>query len=477
MNLFLEKAKEDKILKIKVIHSDEVICEYCIDTTKKVSQIGERLGFTTLTLWAMLDFCLTNTLLINLDLLDFERKYIEDCFNFCTKLYKNNYNLEIAKILFLNNNETKQNKSINMQDKYFLGFTGGKDSTLCKILLEELQKNVVNYNVSYDDDITIGEGRIYNSIRDKDIYNKFTITGYKSNSNIISFQQADDIHVTFVAPYLYEREDYPANLAVGLPYDAIHCFKTGEPDLVPTETFKSISMLENLMHNYGFNDFKVVSPIATLHTFGVYSLLKQIIGLNELMKLDSCWETNSENKKPCGMCPKCQRLKYVFKNCFGYDYLEDYPTLNITSADFLFGSIHANELLKKYGYNFVSTRQFLHPDLGISNEFVDLIKNKYKFDICNTPNINFVQDNQTWDNILEQIVSIIGLDYRMFSDKKINSSKVKYLPFEKYYNWGRVNFVSECYDILNSEILCEKKYQKKLIKRLGEIDGNKQRSI
>ena len=65
----------------------------------------------------------------------------------------------------------------------------------------------------------------------------------------------------------------------------------------------------------------------------------------------------------------------------------------------------------------------------------------------------------------------------MFSDKKINSSKVKYLPFEKYYNWGRVNFVSECYDILNSEILCEKKYQKKLIKRLGEIDGNKQRSI
>lgn len=473
MNFKLEKEKSNNILKIKVLLNDELICEYCIDTTNNLTYVGERLAFTTLTLWAMLDFCLAENLFVDLDLSNFEKKYITNCFGYCTRLYKNNYNLEIAKIHFLKEINLAKFQNINMENKYFLGFTGGKDSTLCKILLEELEKNIVNYSVSYDDDKTIGEGRIYNNIINRDVYNKFTITGYKANSNIISFQQADDIHITFIAPYLYNREEYPANLVVGLPYDAIHTFKTGEPDLVPTETFKSINMLEELMHNYGFNEFQVISPIATLHTFGVYYLLNQIIGIKELLNLDSCWETNSENKEPCGMCPKCQRLKYVFKNCFNYDYLSNYPMLNINSADFLFGSIHANELIKKYGYEVVSTKQFLHPDLKIQNEFVDLIKSKYGLDVYDIPNIDFVQDKQTWDDILNQIVEVIGIDYRNLSDKKVNSDQITYLPFEKYYNWGRENAVSECYNILTDEINVKEETPKILIKKLGDSNGNK----
>lgn len=473
MNFKLEKDKINQILKIKVLNDNDLICEYCIDTTKKLTEVGERLGYTTLTLWALLDFCLAKNISVDLYLINFEKKYILDCYDYCTRLYANNYNLKIAKLFFSKETEPIKFKNIPMLNEYFLGFTGGKDSTLCKILLDDLKKSVVNYNVSYDDDITIGEGRIYCKIINKNVYNKYTITGYKINSNIISFQQADDIHITFIAPYLYERNEYPANVVVGLPYDAVHSFKSGEPDLVPTETFKSINMLEVLMHNYGFNNYKVISPIATLHTFGVYSLLSKIIGINELLKLDSCWETNSEKKDPCGTCPKCQRLKYVFQNCFNYNYLGKYPTLNITSADFLFGSIHANELIKKYGYEFVKSHQFIHSDLMIENEFVDLIKTKYKLDICEFPNINFVPDRQTWDDVLEQIIKVIGVDYRNLSDIKINNEDIKYLPFEKYYNWNRKNAISECYNLPFNELNNNEEQEKKLVKKVGKYNGYK----
>jgi len=446
MDFILKKFKEDNLLKIKVLNKDIPICEYCINITGELSEVGERLAYTTLTLWSLLDFCLSRSLFIDFDLIKFEQDYIEQGFEYCTKLYERNYNLKIAMLKFSPSISNYNYPSVQMDNRYLLGYTEGKDSTLCKLLLEDLKKQIEYYKVSYDDDKTLGEGRIYNNIIDEAIYNKNTITGYKSSSNLVSFQQADDIHITFIAPFIYNKKSFPSNLAVGLPYDAVHHFKDDIPDLVPTETYKSIEMLENLMHNYGFNKYQIISPIATIHTFGVYNLLSKIIGFSNLMRLDSCWETTSTNNAPCGMCPKCQRLKYIFKKCFNMDYLPNIPSINITSSDFLFGSVHATELLKKYDIQKIKNTQFLHSfDNTKETEFIELLKQKYNIPICEIENVDFVSDRQTWNEVLDQIANIIGIDYRLLSDEAIKHGTSFNLPFEKYYNWNRVNLVLDCY--------------------------------
>ena len=150
------------------------------------------------------------------------------------------------------------------------------------------------------------------------------------------------------------------------------------------------------------------------------------------------------------MCPKCQRLKYVFRNCFQIDYLPEVPLLNITSADFLFGSIHASQLLQQFSPEQVGSHQFLHTDTRTETEFVDHICRKYGFDCIELPNIDFVRDTQTWSDVLEQIVAVTGVDYRLLKDEWVPKlqmlESVEFLPFEKYYNWGRRYPVLRCYE-------------------------------
>lgn len=457
MNLSICSDKENNIYKILVKKNNEVICEYCMEVTDIVSNVGVRIIYTTLCAWAVLDFCLLATISIEVNFFDFEKEYIENLYNFCCKLYKNNFNLDVATLKFENQYNYFPYMEKNMNDEFFLGYTGGKDSTLSKILLNDLNKKINYYEVSYDNNTVRGYGRIFNSIFNKKIYKENSITGYKESSNLVSFHQADDIHVTFVAPYIYDRNIFPSNIAVGLPYDAIHSFENGIPDLVPTETLESLKYLEKLMHNYGFNKYKIVSPIGTLHTFGVYNLLSKIIDIDKLLQLDSCWEYQYNNN-PCGMCPKCQRLKFVLKKCFNIDYLPNVPLLNITSSDFLFGSIHANKLIKENEIGIVLNNQIFHDDLSFENEFTELLNYKYDMSPITLKNIQFENDNQRWDVLLEEIVKSIGIDYREISDVKINSDDVDYLPFEKYYNWGRNNKVLNCCDkqLIKKKILIRK---------------------
>lgn len=450
MNIQFDREQDGNIRKIVAAVDGHRLAEYCMETVDALSGVGERLLDTTLTLWGLLDFCLSDENRIGFSLTADEEDYIRNTYRYCTTLYTENYSIPVAEVAFAEQAEKIRFVTRPMTDQYYLGYTGGKDSTLCKLLLEDLGKDIVYYSVSYDDDAVRGEGRIFCRICDQALYDRYTITGYKATSDLISFQQADDIHVTFIAPYLYGHAQYPANLAVGLPYDAVHTFASGVADLVPTETLKSIEYLERLMHSYGYTQYRVVSPVASLHTFGIYCLLEKIIGLDALMKLDSCWETTAEKTEPCGMCPKCQRLKYVFRNCFSMDYLPEVPLLNITSADFLFGSIHACQLLRQFSPEQVGSHQFLHIGTRTETEFVEHIQRKYGFGCIELPNIDFVKDTQTWSDVLEQIVAVTGVDYRLLKDEWVQHLQMResvgFLPFEKYYNWGRKYPVLRCYE-------------------------------
>jgi len=446
MDYLFRPQTQGAIHKIVVYDMGRPTAEYCMETVGALSEAGQRLLNTTLTAWGLLDFCLSPGNRVDFPLTEPERRYIQDTYRYCTKLYAENYGLAVAPLEFAPEKTAPEYPLQTMTEQFFLGYTGGKDSTLCKLLLQELGKEIVYYSVSYDDDATRGYGRIFNRILDPELYNRHTITGYKANSDYIAFQQADDIHVTFIAPYLYPRSSYPGNLAVGLPYDAVHTFASGVPDLVPTETLQSVEYLESLMHSYGFSAYRVVSPVASLHTFGIYRLLSSLIGMEGLMALDSCWEQTEQHPEPCGMCPKCQRLKYVFKHCFCLDYLPQTPLLHITGGDFLFGSIHASQLLERFSAEDVSTHQFLCEGARVEWEFVRHIQQRHGFEPIRLPNIPFVKDTQTWTQVLSQIVQTTGVDYRLLPDTPDPAlpEDAPYLPFEKYYNWGRKYPVARC---------------------------------
>jgi len=97
--------------------------------------------------------------------------------------------------------------------------------------------------------------------------------------------------------------------------------------------------------------------------------------------------------------------------------------------------------------------QFIHYfDNKKGNEFIEWLDEYYGFPICEVENINFRNDWQTWNDLLAQIVKVIGIDYRFLADEPIRHSDDEFLPFEKYYNWGRKHPVMACYDKMEYEL-------------------------
>lgn len=451
MHLFIKKMKikfdyKNNTIAVSVFWEEKQVSEYGCTQPKKLNENGVDLLKTTLLSWATLDFSVCEKLEIDMPLNDFERKYVTDQFDYCTKLYSKVYNYQPAILEFLGTSEKKEYANKAMNDQFYLGYTEGKDSSLCKELLKRSGKETEYYKVSYDDETPAADGHIYCKIMDHELYNKYTITGWKEKSDVVSFQQADDIHVTFACPYTYERDIYPDKLAVGIPWDAIHTFSSGEPDIVPTETYQSILIFQELVHNYGFKDFRVISPIASLHTYGVYAALERLNGLEKLLQLDSCWESYAYINKDCGFCPKCQRLKKVFRDCFDYDNNSKVPLLPIVSADFLFGSVYATKLLEDFTPGEIMTTLFVDEcSATMSEDFIDILKSIYDYNVVNDIAYTYTEDDQKWDGIMNEIVNTLGISYDSLSDVAIHSENVPYLPFEKYYKWNRKNKVLNCY--------------------------------
>lgn len=461
--MIFKMIKTHNQIKIVVYLEDMLICEYICIYQKRLNQFGADLLKTTLLSWATLDFSVADKISIDIPLNLFEQEYIDMQYEYCTKSYVKVYDYEKA-ILSYTFTQDIRYREILLEESYYLGYTEGKDSTLCKELIESVGKKINYYKVSYDDDEPAEDGHVFCNIINEELYNKYTITGWKSNSDIISFQQADDIHVTFACPYVYEKQNYSKYLAVGIPWDAIHDFVGGEPDLVPTETYHSIRLFENLLNNYGLSGFRVISPIASLHTYAVYGILERILGLKKLEKLDSCWDSYAYKGKACGYCPKCQRLKKVFWDCFGLDNDSDVPKLKIESADFLFGSIYATKILSLMSAENLKNTMFDDDcSKAFSGEFYDVIKNRFKLNVVEKVEFEFSLDDQKWDEVLNHLICVISIDYNKLNDEKCNHEEVPYLPFEKYYQWRRKEKVLNCYDIIQwNDSSTNKLYVKKI---------------
>lgn len=463
----LKKSVKNNEIKIIALENDITICEYICQFSMQLNDIGSDLIGTTLLSWATIDLSVCSKIEIDEKLTKCEKEYIENNYNYCTPIYKVIYNYNPGRLIF---HEEMNGRYTNkkMVETYKLVYTQGKDSTLCKEILTAAKKKIDYYKVSYDDDVPSENGHIFCNIVNKRLYDEFTINGLKENSPIISFHQADDIHVTFACAYAFESDYYSQYLALGLPWDAIHSFDDDTPDLVPTETLKSLHFFEILLEKYGFQDFRIISPIASLHTFGVYNVLSKKIGKNEVMNLDSCWDSYRYNNQPCGYCPKCQRIKKVFKDCFNINYIPSVPNLGIESADFLFGSIHAMEILDFFPVEDIMNSALIDDcSLKLSGEFIEFLESNYDLKRIDIPIVPFKKDTQTWDDITEKLKHILDIDYSVLYDNISNEKEVPYLPFEQYYKWGRKNKILNCYDAVQWTDKHGQTHNKKLVS--GEI--------
>lgn len=455
-------------ISIKAISDSQVICTYNFHSKSTSNIIGRELVIATLTSWATIDLCFSETILIKYQLTAASTNYIKRNFYNSTSLYEKLFRQDIGKLIFESNDVVENiigNINLN-KNEYFLGYTGGKDSTLCKEILNYTKKNVKYYQVSYDDDKHADDGHIDIFIENNNLYNEVSLKGMHKKNESVIFHQADDIHVTFIAPYFNLTCNTPASLVVGLPWDVIHNFKDGVTDLVPTETYQSIFILETLFLELGINNFKVISPIASLHSLGVYKLCEKLIGLNALSKLDSCWNSYLIDGNACGTCPKCQRIKYIYNYCFDKNYLDWAPMLPLKNLETLFGSIYANVAIKKYpNINWAENIILDRESLILSGDFLPIIIELSGFSILNGESLDIEYelnlDNQ--NKIKEYIIENIFINYSNLLDETINNFEFPYLPFEEDYKWNRKNKILNCYGEIPVYDFDEKKWTSLII--------------
>ncbi|MRG28808.1 hypothetical protein [Laceyella tengchongensis] len=417
---------------------------------KKPHPIGIELVRATLLSWATIDLCFAQEVVLSDDLDPRVVIYIQQHYDLVTRTYTHLYGRPTASLLFKKIGDEQQTPFFYLDSNaYFLGYTGGKDSTLCQILLDVAQVKTVHYLVTYDNDQHSEEGHINFVLSQPEEYYKVSVVGANRQLGNVSFHQADDIHVTFAAPYFDLNSSKPAYLAVGLPWDVIHTFPNeGLCDLVPTETYCSLKILMDLFHALNVVNFKLISPIASLHTVGVYQVLSKILGIEKLMELDSCWHSYLFQGKPCGCCPKCQRLKFIFEYCFNQDYLSWSPTLKIESGNFLFGSLYAWQSINQHPD--INWSQYSLVDVEstkFSGPFIEILKEKYNVPQIKVPHLNFKfeKDEQKWEEVQSQIISLIAIDYNRCLKDRLVEGNVPWLPFEEDYHWDRVHPVLACY--------------------------------
>lgn len=457
-------------ISIGVFYKSELICCYNFLSIKAPHPIGRELVLATLTSWATIDLCFTGSLEISYSVSRASYDYIVNHFNYIMPTYEKVHQKCRSLLTFSNNvyDLVPLEQNFLCKDTYLLGFTGGKDSTLCRIILERAEKKVAHYYVSYDTDVHAPDGHIEVVVHNYALYEQFSLTEQKKRSEVVSFHQADDIHVTFAAPYYDLPLSTPSNLVVGLPWDVIHCFEGGYTDLVPTESYGSICILTSLFAQLGLSDFRIISPIAVLHSLGVYQAVNQVIGFNNLLKLDSCWNSYLFGGEQCGTCPKCQRLKVIYKHSFQYEYLNWIPDIFFENTDFLFGSIYATESLNKHSH-IKWDKSLLLDDISISfaDEFVPILYDLLNFELKDVSNlqIDFNLGSQLWSEITKQIIMQLHINYKELTDEPVSELVVPWMPFEEEYNWHRNNKILNCFGII--PIYNKSEWEELVIKKEG----------
>lgn len=443
--IYLTCSNQDQYLKINAFIDNELICEYRLIYSTEFTDSGLEINKATLLSWATIDLMVL-PIHINFSLPDQSKKYILSHYEFVKKTYVHFYNVVAGDLSF---EETYQfsAKKINLKSEHlFMGDTGGKDSTLTKFILSKTNYVPKYFKVSYDNDSHARDGHIDCNIINKDLYELYSLSGFKKRGNFISSSQADDIHVTFSAPFINVTEGFPQGIVAGIPWECVKSISNEVGELVPTETAVSLKLYMDMCSAFGLNGFKFYSPLAGLHTFAIYRLLNDIFGRDYLKSLDSCWNSYHIQGNPCGFCPKCYRIKFIFKKVFNENYMPSSPELNNVGADFIFGSLHGMAALDIYEsvdkiFFYQKELLFLYePFWEIMVKDFGLSLNNDEKELGTTSSIE-----KGWEAIQKKIWSDLNIKYTDLSDEKIHDLDVPQIPFELSYGLTRKNLILSCF--------------------------------
>lgn len=260
------------------------------------------------------------------------------------------------------------------QSSCFLGFTGGKDSTLVRELIEPDFEQLRLFKIDFDEELFESDYHLAVNIKDETEYSRHSTQSMFEIENVPYYQE-EDLHAVFAAPYI-DAEIPAKHLAVGLPWDVLnrHVFRTdGYPieEYVCSETYQSLFNFQDLMHALGFKTFEIFSPIASISSLAIYDIHRHLHGEVGLRDMSSCWSP-LQNGKDCGRCLKCQRVHLIYQT-LGMAVEKDITVETRVGLDYLFGSISMKQLFDKH-----SAEELKRFSRAIfDDEFVGLIDRGY----------------------------------------------------------------------------------------------------
>lgn len=149
-NINLKYIKNENNLQIIASNDERQIAKYLLFHNKILSQVSEELARATLISWSTIDLCFAEQINIEIDCTQASQKYIKKHYDYVTNTYGQRFKISNASLCFLEPVIEIASELIVLDShKYFLGYSSGKDSTLCKWLLIAVSKNTfttLHYN-------------------------------------------------------------------------------------------------------------------------------------------------------------------------------------------------------------------------------------------------------------------------------------------------------------------------------------------
>ena len=346
--IVIDVITSQQSIALNLLKEQKLIKQYVFKSKYNLSKISNRLCIVAMLRWAICENLNANFSITNFSLMNAEVTYLKNEIGLLIDLMREKIG-DTAKDYTPMLNYSKK-KSINLGNCRFidntiaLGFSNGKDSVCCQLLLKKSGYNIETFQFDFDHANFSHDFHTKYNINDATLAKKYSTQSIFLN-NDVSYYQEEDMHIIYLAPILLSaHKGYYTKMACGVQWDMLSQNGKG---ITIAESFASMKNLINLTKLMGFPNFGIVLPISAISSFGVYRILSDEYGLSKLEDFNLCWISA---ETPCGSCTKCIRVTFtqdILKACISGDF---YTMLNIIEqnqipVDFLFGSQNICTLL------------------------------------------------------------------------------------------------------------------------------------
>lgn len=360
-NIDLMLSVDDKFaLEISAIEDGITFARYFVQSKTKASSKGRILNLTTLVNYVVLDLIgNVHFRFINFSLPEASLDFLDSSINQYKTLYSEHYNF-CFKVTLTQDKAlcTSKSSTLNLDpDQCYFGCSNGKDSALVDILISKRFKKINKFFVDFDDQEFVHDYRTGREILNDRIYKKNCFE-YTIGTN--NFYQEHDIPLLIMAPYFSIENGAPGNVLLGIPYDNLNAERNDKLEFVITESLSALELLMNFCSNLGIKNFKIISPISSLTSFGVYTCLVEKYGWEGLQSFNSCWAPESSTGKPCMKCAKCERVNFIYSKI----KKENITRISNTRLATLFGSFALEKMLLDESLEYQLTMAHIDPKVS-----------------------------------------------------------------------------------------------------------------